>query len=166
MRYHFSLNTVEKANMQMILGIKPKHHVKVELSDEDIERAGREAFRRVCGGEKLSRNLDRLWEISELGDDWNGYGAAPISREVIEEVKEIILSLGEQPEIFPTGDGSIQLEYHLPDESYLEFEVDENKITVMQIPQEDYENAKFWDLSYEDISQIQQIVSDFINTKQ
>ena len=165
MRPHFSRSTVEKVNMQMILGIKPKHHIKVELSDEEIARAGREAFKRVCGSEKLSRNLDRLWGISELGEDWNGYGAAPIPREVIEEVRDIILSLEEQPQIFPTADKSIQLEYELPDKSYLEIDVYEDKITAMQIPQKDYENAKFWNLSYDDIDQIQQIVSDFINTK-
>ena len=165
MRPHFSRSTIEKVNMQMILGIKPKHHIKVELSDEEIARAGREAFKRVCGSEKLSRNLDRLWGISELGEDWNGYGAVPIPREVIKEVKEIILNLEEQPEIFPTADKSIQLEYWQPDKSYLEIEVSENRIKAMQIPQENYEDAKFWDLSFDDIGQIQQIVSDFFNTK-
>ena len=134
----------------------------MEISDEDIERAGREAFKRVCGGEKLSRNLDRLWDISELGEDWNGYGAAPIPREIIEEVRDIILNLEEQPEIFPTADKSIQLEYELTDKSYLEIDVYENRITVMQVPQIDYDKALFWDLSYDDIDQIQQIVSDFI----
>ena len=134
----------------------------MEISDEDIERAGREAFKRVCGGEKLSRNLDRLWDISELGEDWNGYGAAPIPREIIEEVRDIILNLEEQPEIFPTADKSIQLEYELTDKSYLEIDVYEKRITVMQVPQIDYDKALFWDLSYDDIDQIQQIVSDFI----
>ena len=165
MQPRFSRSTVEKANMQMILGIKSEHHVSVNLSYEDIERAGREAFRRVCGGGKLSHNLDRLWDISELGEDWNGYGAVPIPREVIKEVKEIILNLEEQPEIFPTADKSIQLEYWQPDKSYLEIEVSEKNITAMQIPQENYEDAKFWDLSFDDIGQIQQIVSDFFNTK-
>ena len=113
----------------------------------------------------LNNNLDRLRDISEFGEDWNGYGAVPIPRIVIEEVRNIILNLEEQPEIFPTADKSIQLEYELPDKSYLEIEVSENRITAMQIPQEDYENAKFWDLCFDDIDQIQHIVSNFFNAK-
>lgn len=113
--------------------------------------------------DKLTRNQERLNDIARLGSDWNGYGAGSFSAELIAEVRYIISNLKEQPEIFPTGRGSIQLEYHLPDESYLEFEIFEGHIIVMQVDQTDYDNAKFWEMSSTDIGQIRHIAEKFMN---
>ncbi|MBQ7220306.1 MAG: hypothetical protein IJS28_04930 [Synergistaceae bacterium] len=49
-RKGFSLETVRRANMMMMLGIKPEHRVSDKLSREDIERAWQEASRKVFGG--------------------------------------------------------------------------------------------------------------------
>lgn len=51
-RRGFSFLTVDKALMNMKLGIRPAHRVSDRLSDEDIERALRTASARVFG-EKL-----------------------------------------------------------------------------------------------------------------
>ena len=83
--------------------------------------------------DKLTVNLERLEDIARLDFDWNGYGAKPFNRTLIADVRNIISYLSEQPEIFPTGRNSIQLEYHLPDESYLEFEIFEGKVMGMQV---------------------------------
>ena len=48
----FSLETVRRANLDMILGIKPEHRISDNFSDEDIERALREASMKVFGGSK------------------------------------------------------------------------------------------------------------------
>lgn len=113
--------------------------------------------------DKLMRNLERLNDIARLESNWDGYGAVSFSDELVAEVRHIILNLREQPEIFPTGRESIQLEYHLPDESYLEFEVFKGHIAVMQVEQTDYDNAQFWDFTSVDTWQIQQIVAKFLN---
>ena len=115
--------------------------------------------------DELTRNLERLNDIAELESDWNGYGTESFSSELITEVRNIISSLSEQPEIFPTGRKSIQLEYHLSDKSYLEFEIFGGKVIAMQVSGTDYDNAKFWELSASDISQIQQIVYRFVNAQ-
>lgn len=39
----FSLETVRRANMMMILGIKPEYRISDKFSDEDIDRMIREA---------------------------------------------------------------------------------------------------------------------------
>ena len=121
-------------------------------------------MRRVFGDKKAD-NFDRLKEISGYAKDWNGYGADPIPSIVIDEARHIISSLNDQPDIFPTADRSLQLEYSLLDDSYLEIDIFEDKIVAMQVYGTDYDNAQFWDLSYGDVEQIQLIVSDFINTK-
>ena len=51
----------------------------------------------------------KMNDISKLGDNWNGYGAAPISQEVVEKVSELLDSLIREPEVFPTADDTIQL---------------------------------------------------------
>lgn len=113
--------------------------------------------------DNLVCNLERLENIAELKTNWNGYGAEPFSVALVEEVKDIILNLNEQPEIFPTGRNSIQLEYHLRDESYLEFEVFEDKVIAMQVSGTDYDNAQFWEFASDDIAQIRDITDKFLN---
>lgn len=111
----------------------------------------------------LTINLERLEDIARLDSDWNGYGAKPFSRTLIADVRNIIPYLSKQPEIFPTGRNSIQLEYHLSDESYLEFEVFEDKIVGMQVSGTDYDNAQFWGLATDDVAQIRSITDKFLN---
>ncbi len=115
--------------------------------------------------DKLTINLERLEDIARLDSDWNGYGAKPFKRTFIADVRNIITYLSEQPEIFPTGRSSIQLEYHLPDESYLEFEVFEDKIVGMQVSGSDYDNAQFWELAMDDVAQIRSITDNFLNAQ-
>lgn len=64
--------------------------------------------------------LKNLQKISKLSDNWNGYGAKPVSKEVIQEVRMIVCELNYQPEIFPLSDNEIQLEFDGPDQSYME----------------------------------------------
>ena len=46
----FSLDTVRRANIDMILGIKPEHRISDKFSDKDIEQALRTASMKVFGG--------------------------------------------------------------------------------------------------------------------
>lgn len=67
-----------------------------------------------------TENLKKLQKINELSDNWNGYGAKPVSKEVIQEVRRIVSQLDYQPEVFPLSDNEIQLEFDGPDQSYME----------------------------------------------
>lgn len=76
----------------------------------------------------------KLNDISKLGDNWNGYGAAPISQEVVEKVSELLDSLIREPEVFPTADDTIQLQYDGKNDSYLEFNVGKSEdVSVLLI---------------------------------
>ena len=67
-----------------------------------------------------TENLKKLQKINKLSDNWNGYGAKPVSKEVIQEVRRIVSQLDYQPEVFPLSDNEIQLEFDGPDQSYME----------------------------------------------
>lgn len=67
-----------------------------------------------------TENLKKLQKINELSDNWNGYGAKPVSKEVIQKVRRIVSQLDYQPEVFPLSDNEIQLEFDGPDQSYME----------------------------------------------
>lgn len=66
--------------------------------------------------------LDKLKKISEYKDNWNGYGAEPFDKDLIEECKTIIDNLFVYPMVFPTANNSIQLEYK-NDNTYFEIEI-------------------------------------------
>ena len=77
----------------------------------------------------LESNLLYLDEISKLEDNWDGYGAEAFSSKHIALAKDIVTRLPYQPEIFPTP-RSIQFEYTLDNNDYLEFELFEDGYIV------------------------------------
>lgn len=77
--------------------------------------------------EKLWNALLKLEKFRHFKQGWNGYDADPFSDELISYVREaIIIDLDIIPEVFPSADNSIQLEYTW-DNKYLEFQVFEDK---------------------------------------
>ncbi|MBQ4468821.1 MAG: hypothetical protein II917_01590 [Synergistaceae bacterium] len=164
----FSRELIEQVNSQMVSGascvIPQSVRSYIERkTPQEISDALSHAWRKNATKDKLAHNLERLNDIAQLESDWNGYGAAPFSQALIAEARNIITNLTEQPELFPTGRESIQLEYELPDKSYLEFEIFEDKIAAMQVSGTDYDNARFWDLSPDDIKQVRGIVKEFFD---
>ena len=75
---------------------------------------------------KRNRNLDKLDAIALLGENWNGHGAKPFSRTLIERARHVILNLDVQPEVFPTAANSIQIEYEKENGEYLEIQIVED----------------------------------------
>ena len=103
-------------------------------------------------------NLDKLDSIGTFERNWNGYGAPAFGAGVIETAKIIVAQLTKQPEIFPTGRGTVQMEYHQKDGTYLEFEVFADRITVVYISNGDIENAKEDILSLTDYTSVMNYV--------
>jgi hypothetical protein len=109
---------------------------------------------------ELCNNLKKLKEISDLKDNWNDNNAKKFSPELISIVKNILENIVEQPEIFPTANNSIQMEYELIDNSYLEFEIFEDKIICLEVPQRNYSKYKE-QIIPNDIKIINNIVNNF-----
>lgn len=77
--------------------------------------------------EEMRLNLSKLATIEQLADDWNGNGAKAFEYAFISKVRMIIAALEIQPELFPTADNSIQIEYEKEDGSYLEIQLSLNE---------------------------------------
>ena len=80
-----------------------------------------------CNLNKVSieDNEKKLEVIRNLKNNWNYYGAKPITKEILYIANYLIKELVIQPKIFPTANGSIQLEYYdrMHTNKYLEFEI-------------------------------------------
>ena len=72
-------------------------------------------------------NTHRINEIEKLEQNWNGNGAEPFSQKLIKCVRSIVENAVYQPEIFPTANDSIQLEYDKKNGEHMEIEVFEAK---------------------------------------
>ena len=79
-----------------------------------------------------AENFERLDEIAVLNNNWNGYGAKPISSTLINKIRLLLLELPIQPELFPSTRDSIQLEYDIGD-NHIEIEIFNNdNVEVME----------------------------------
>lgn len=107
------------------------------------------------------KSLERLKDIGNLEQDWNGYGAKPFSDTLIDKCEKIVSLLPVQPSIYPTGRNSIQFQYELSDRSYLEFEIFEKRTMCLQVPKRIYSEAKEMELKEAEDAQIKEIVENF-----
>ena len=106
--------------------------------------------------------MDTLLDIQNLGPNWNGYGGKEFSLEVISLARDIITLLGVyQPEIYPTGRGTVQMQYELADRSYLEFEIYSDHIEMLEVPQRIYENAKTGTIPADECYKLKSIAKNF-----
>ena len=107
------------------------------------------------------KSLERLNDIGNLEQDWNGYGAKPFSDTLIDKCEKIVSLLSVQPSIYPTRRNSIQFQYELSDRSYLEFEIFEKRTMCLQVPKRIYSEAKEMELKGAEYAQIKEIVENF-----
>lgn len=81
---------------------------------------------------KLEYNLNKVDEMYKFKKNWNLYGADPIPKETLDLTKKVLKELTMQPEVFPTGASTIQLEYEKGN-NYLEIELYKNNLKVFLI---------------------------------
>lgn len=74
---------------------------------------------------ELEHNIRELRELLNLAPDWDGEGSLPFEGPFIQEMIRLLSALPVQPELGPTGRGSIYLEYgsRRADSRYLGLEV-------------------------------------------
>lgn len=106
-------------------------------------------------------SLEKLKSIKNLTYNWDGYGAKPINPEIYDNASKLIEKVIIPPRVFPTGNGSIQFEYHKKnnDDEYLEFEIFNNKIEVLFMRNDnDYREYTY---SINDIDKINYLIKEF-----
>lgn len=72
------------------------------------------------------KNCLKLYYISRLKPNWNENDAESFSIKHILKVFSILNKLNYQPEVFPTANDSIQLEFYNSKGDYLEYEIFKN----------------------------------------
>lgn len=100
----------------------------------------------------LEHSLETLADILALEKDWDGYGSDPFEKPLVDLVKSIVKELTIQPEIFPTGRRSIQIEYDAEDESYFEAEIFIDHASILEIPYHEYTKAITRTVSPEEVT--------------
>lgn len=87
------------------------------------------------------KNLRKIELMAEFEENWNGNGGRAFTSKAISRFQEVIESVPTQPKIAPTGRNSLYMEYRKNDGSILAFEVAENKVEMVIVPQGKYKNA-------------------------
>ena len=106
--------------------------------------------------EKVRSNKQKLDYFLNLPENWNNNDASKFKETLINKVRRIIDYLEFQPDIFPTAQNSIQLEYEKSNGDYLEFEIFDDRIKVFQSIKDSEK-----EYTAEDISEIQDLVNEF-----
>lgn len=83
--------------------------------------------------EQLLLNKQKLESFRNLAAGWNGYQGDKINTSVISKVMDLLPDLEFQPQIFPTGRGSIQIEKYVDERNLIEIEVFEDEVSVYQV---------------------------------
>lgn len=83
--------------------------------------------------EQLKNNKRKLEAFKEFSSNWNGYNGETFDAELIEKVEKIISDLDYQPQVFPTGRGSIQIEKQIDDDNLVEIEISKDEIFAYQV---------------------------------
>ena len=102
----------------------------------------------------IKENLEKIQNISQLKDDWNGNGASAVKDTLIKKMKYLILRLNIQPEIFPTARGSIQFEYEKETGEYLEFELFDTRLEVLTMGSDGNNYSYDMDIDIEEINKV------------
>lgn len=106
-------------------------------------------------------SLEKLKSIKNLEYDWDGYEAEPMNPEIYNNASKLIEKIIIPPRVFPTGNGSIQFEYHKKenDDEYLEFEIFNDKIVVLSIRSDD--NYNEYTCNIDEIDKINNLIKEF-----
>jgi len=79
---------------------------------------------------KFNELVETINSFRYLKPNWDTYNGVEIKEDVIKKSILFISKLkNEIPDVFPTGRGSIQIEFEKPNGNYLEFEIFQEEIT-------------------------------------
>ncbi len=104
------------------------------------------------------RNLTLLLDIEKCQNEGD---EDFVSTSVVQNARIMVDGLIRQPMIFRTFRNSLQMEFELEDKSYLEFEVFDDRVTCMLVPERKYEKAVFPKVTLDDIEGMNKIVGEF-----
>ena len=99
-------------------------------------------------GEIVKRD-ENIRVLSDIASTQTTEDEDYVSDRVIDNALRIVFHMIRQPQIFRTFENSIHLQFETSDKSYLEFEIFEERMTCMMVPQRDYDKASSPEVSLE-----------------
>ncbi|GEM_PF-451424 len=102
----------------------------------------------------LTDNIDQLREIGKLEENWDGEGGLPFGRKFIQDMIQLVSTMQNQPDLGPTGRGSIQFEYgsRRKGNRYLGLEIFEKDRLVTVYEKNELEERVHEEIEMEDIN--------------
>ena len=94
--------------------------------------------------QEKAQMIQRIESFSQLGENWNAYGASSFSPEVLQRARSLVEDIVYKAKVFPTGRNSIQFEFDSIPGKYLEIEVFSDHYAVLfekGAAQEEYESV-------------------------
>lgn len=104
------------------------------------------------------KNRQIIEQMGCFQDNWNGYGAAPFSSDLLTTLEKIINGLYKQPKMMPTARNSAVLQYDFKDNTILAFEVFPSYVSEVLVPNGDYSHAQSKIIRTNFISSVNQLV--------
>lgn len=113
---------------------------------------------------KQNLNLEKIYRFASYTNNWDGYGAPPIDKKVIDKSIKFIFekNLITQPSVFPTGRGTIQFEFEPDENHYMEIEIFKNYLNYLSIVYSEEEELEKLDWE-EIIKKVNDFQSKFSN---
>lgn len=81
----------------------------------------------------LHLNMQKINSFTKLKKNWNGYNGEEIDKNVVDIAKELITKIEFQPQVFPTGRGTIQIEKYFDDNNFFELEISVSEICLYKV---------------------------------
>ena len=102
----------------------------------------------------LTENIDQLREIANMEDNWNGEGGLSFGKDFIQELRDLVSIMQLQPDIAPTGRGSIDFEYgsRKKGHKYLGLEIFEKGRRVLVYSKDETGRSVHEEIGMEDIN--------------
>lgn len=101
------------------------------------------------------KNIQKIKTFNTFIND----SGEPFNQDVIDIAQNIVHNLVIQPEVFPTGRHSIQLEYEKTNGDYLEFEIFYDRIEMLFMDQDEREREETF--HHSEVKEMNQRVRDF-----
>lgn len=114
--------------------------------------------RRISSDVMRARGLARVKRMLAPQDD----GEQLVSLKAAQVAMNLMLALSQPPEVYPTGRQTVQMQYELADDSYMEMEVFPQKIEVMQIPYGDVSRVRYATVPAEHYYQLIDLAGQFL----
>lgn len=147
----------EKTNVYASFLMKPS--ISLDIPGYSNIESVNSGVKKVLINEEKLDNLKKLEAIAHLEDNWNDNGAKAFKDSLITKVRNLVMFLEIQPEVFPTACESLQLEYDKVNGAHLEIELNESENAEVFLV-DDHGNEEVRSIR-PSVEEINKVVSDF-----